>query len=66
MLQMAVPSPEKDALLDGKNITLNPYPCTNKQDSVGNTTEFLPFVSMDFVRDEEAIITMSYGEQRPR
>ena len=65
MLQMAVPSPEKDSVLEGKNITLNPYPCTSKEDSVGNSTEFLPFVSMDFVPDEKAIITMSYGEQRP-
>lgn len=66
MLQMAVPSPEKDGALKGKNITLNPYPCTSKDDSVGNRTDFLPFVSMDFVRDEDTIIAMSYGERRPR
>jgi HNH endonuclease len=64
MLQMAVPSAEKDSVLNGKNLTLKPYPCTSKEDSVGNSTDFLPYVSMDFVRDEEIIITMSYGEQR--
>ena len=66
MLQMAVPSPEKDGVLKGKNITLDPYPCTSEEDSVGNSTAFLPFVSMDFVRGEDTIITMSYGERRPR
>ena len=66
MLQMAVPSPEKDGALKGKSITLNPYPCTSKEDCPESSTEFLSFVSMDFVRDEEALITMSYGEQRRR
>jgi hypothetical protein len=66
MLQMVVPSPEKDGVLKGKNITLNPYPCTSKEDHVGSSTELLPFVSIDFVRDEETIVAVSYGEQRPR
>lgn len=66
MLQMAVPSAEKDGALYGKNLTLKPYPCTSEEDSAGKSTDFLPFVSMDFVRDEEIIITMSYGERRPR
>jgi hypothetical protein len=66
MLQMAVPSPEKDGALNGKNITLRPFPCTSKEDGVGNSTKLLPFVSMDFVRDEETIIAMSYGERRQR
>jgi HNH endonuclease len=66
MLQMAVPSPEKDNALIGKRITLQPYPCTTKEDSAGNSTEFLQFVSMDFVRNQELIIAMSYGERRPR
>lgn len=66
MLQMAVPSPEKDGALNGKMISLPPYPCTSKEDSAGNSTQPLPFVSMDFVRDEEVVLTMSYGEQRPR
>lgn len=64
-LQMAIPSPERDSALRGKNITLNAYPCTSKEDSVGNSTTLLPFVSMDFVRGEDTIITMSYRERRP-
>ena len=65
MLQMAVSSPEKDSALEGKNISLKTYSCTSKEDSIGNSTQLLPFVPMDFVRDEEAVITMSYEDQRP-
>ena len=64
MLQMAVPGPEKDGLLNGSKITLRPYPCTSDWESEGNRTMLLQFNSMDFIRDEEVVITASYGQER--